>query len=109
KGLARGAPGGERRGGQAADQPNEMSGVDVQVDGRAAGLGDVADGRGPVRPGDDALELPALELAVAFAARCLREKRKLGKEWQHMTDHEQPTGLTGGGDHAVGRGGLEGN
>ena len=39
--------------------------VDVQVDGGAAGLGGVADVGGPVRPGDDALEVAAEQPAVA--------------------------------------------
>ena len=41
----------------AADEADEVRVVDVQIDRGAAGLGGVADVRGPVGLGDDALEV----------------------------------------------------
>ena len=72
----------------ACNQADEMRVMNMQVDGRAAGIRGIADLRGPVWLRDHALEMPAEQLTVLPAADRLGGVRELRKERQHMRDHE---------------------
>ena len=60
----------------AANQADEMGVVDVQVDGRAAGLVDVADGGRPIGPRNHPLELPAEQCSISARFRPHRRETR---------------------------------
>ena len=80
--------GGENLIGHAAHQADEVRVVDVQINGRPAGFGGVADLRGPIGLGDDALEMRRQQFAMIPTPNRLGGKREFRKERQHMRHHQ---------------------
>ena len=102
-------PGREDGGRHATDQADEMSVVNVQVDGRASRFRRVGNLRGPIRPGNHPLEMSAEQLAEAPAANHVRRVSEFGEERQHVRHHQQFAGLGRRVNHGVGVPRFQGN